>query len=304
MFLFLQSVSPEVQEEAADAIAKIEDKITGFKGMSFQEILSTVTGDLISFGWKVLLALAIYFIGRWAIKYIIKFINRVFEKRNIDKSIRTFVVSLLRTVMYFILFITIISELGIEATSFVALFGAAGLAVGMALSGTLQNFAGGVMILLQRPFRVGDTIEAQGQSGTVKAINLFNTVINTPDNKTIYLPNGSLSTGILNNYSGEATRRIEWVFGIGYGDDYDKARSVIAKILDSDERILKDPSYIIAINNLGASSVDIIVRAWVNRADVFNVQTSVNEQVYKQFPANGLNIPYPQMDVHIINPKE
>lgn len=271
--------------------------------MSFQQILETVTGDLMGFGWKLLVALAIYVVGHLAIKYLIKFIQRIFEKRRVDKSLHTFVVSFLSTVLYFILFIAIISEIGIQVTSFVALFGAAGLAVGMALSGTLQNFAGGVMILLQRPFRVGDVIEAQGQTGVVKAINLFNTVINTADNKTIYIPNGPLSTGILSNSSAEGTRRVEWIIGIGYGEDYDKARAVIAKILDSDERILKDRAYSITVNSLGASSVNISAQAWVVSGDLLDVQASVNEQVYKQFQTNGLNIPYPQMDVHIINPK-
>ena len=170
----------------------------------------------------------------------------------------------------------------------------------MALSGTLQNFAGGVMVLLFKPYRVGDFIEAQGQSGTVKEIQLFNTVLNTADNKTILVPNGSLSTGIINNYSREARRRVDWTFGIGYGDDYDFAKATLAELLDADSRVMKDPAYFIALQSLGDSSVNIVVRAWVSTADYWSVYFDLNEKVYKVFTQKGINIPFPQMDVHLI----
>ena len=169
----------------------------------------------------------------------------------------------------------------------------------MALSGTLQNFAGGVMVLLFKPYRVGDYIEAQGQSGTVKEIQLFNTVLNTPDNKTILVPNGSLSTGIINNYSHEERRRVDWTFGIGYGDSYDYAKATLRELLEADERILKDPAYFIALHSLGDSSVNIVVRAWVATPDYWNVYFGMNEKVYKVFNERGINIPFPQMDVHL-----
>lgn len=194
----------------------------------------------------------------------------------------------------------IISKLGIEASSFIALFASAGVAIGMALSGTLQNFAGGVMILLFKPFKVGDVIEAQGQSGAVKEIQIFNTIISTPDNKIIIIPNGGLSTGITKNYSKEATRRVDWEFSIGYGDNYDKAKAVLEKLITADQRILKDPAHFIALSSLGANSVNIVVRAWVNAADYWGVFFDMNESVYKTFEQEGLNIPFPQMDVHLI----
>ena len=194
----------------------------------------------------------------------------------------------------------IISKLGIEASSFIALFASAGVAIGMALSGTLQNFAGGVMILLFKPFKVGDVIEAQGQSGAVKEIQIFNTIISTPDNKIIIIPNGGLSTGITKNYSKEATRRVDWEFSIGYGDNYDNAKAVLEKLITADQRILKDPAYFIALSSLGANSVNIVVRAWVNAADYWGVFFDMNESVYKTFEQEGLNISFPQMDVHLI----
>lgn len=293
---FLKASVPAADTTAVNAVEK---KISALKGMNAHDLVHTLTSDLVQFGWTLLKAALIYVVGYFIIKYFVKFLKRLFERRNIDVSLRTFVLSLVKTVLTFILIIAIVSELGVNITSFVALFGAAGLAVGMALSGTLQNFAGGVMILLQRPFRVGDFIEAQGQAGTVKAINLFNTVINTGDNKTIFLPNGGLSTGILNNYSIQGTRRVEWTFGIAYGDCYDKARALLQTMLDADERILCDRPKFIALHSLGDSSVNIVVRAWVDTADYWNVYFDLNEKVYKQFMAAGINIPFPQMDVHL-----
>ena len=187
--------------------------------------------------------------------------------------------------------------------SFIALFASAGVAVGMALSGTLQNFAGGVMILLFKPFKVGDYIEAQGQSGTVKEIQIFNTIITTTDNKVIIIPNGGLSTGIMMNYSKESQRRVDWVFGIGYGDSYEHAKAVIARLLDNDPRVLKDPNYFIALTALNSSSVDIVVRAWVKAENYWGVFFDMNEKVYKTFAEENLNIPFPQMDVHLYNEK-
>ena len=201
--------------------------------------------------------------------------------------------------MTFILIIIVISFLGIDTTSFIAIFASAGLAVGMALSGTLQNFAGGVLVLLLKPYRVGDFIEAQGQTGTVKAITLFSTVLATPDNKNIILPNGGMSTGIINNYSKENIRRVDWTFGIAYGDDYDKAKATIASLLEADDRVMKDPAYFIALGALADSSVNITVRAWVASEDYWGVFFDMNEKVYKTFPKEGLNIPFPQMDVHL-----
>ena len=193
----------------------------------------------------------------------------------------------------------IIGILGIDTTSFIAVFASAGLAVGMALSGTLQNFAGGVMILIFKPFKVGDFIEAQGQSGSVKEIQLLNTVINTPDNKTILIPNGSISTGIINNYSKEATRRLDWTFGIAYGDDYDRARENDTRNARGRSPRTEESCPVRRPNSLGDSSVNILARAWVSSGDYWDLFFDMNERVYKRFAEVGLNIPFPQLDVHL-----
>ena len=191
------------------------------------------------------------------------------------------------------------SVLGVEMTSFVAILAAAGLAVGMALSGTLQNFAGGVMILLFKPYQVGDFIEAQGYSGIVKEIQIFITVLTTPDNKTVLIPNGPLANGSLINYSTQPQRRVDWNFGIGYGDDLDKAYELIHQLLASDPQVLKDPAPFVALSTLGDNSVNLVVRAWVNASDYWDVHFRMNENVYRLFGEHGLSIPFPQLDVHL-----
>lgn len=255
----------------------------------------------ISAGSKILLAIVVFIVGRWIVRRLNKLLARILERRHVEASLSTFVKSLVSITLTLLLIIIVIGVLGIETSSFIALFASAGVAIGMALSGTLQNFAGGVMILLFKPFKVGDTIEAQGQSGTVREIQIFNTILATPDNKIIIIPNGGLSTGMMKNFSKEATRRVDWEFGIAYGDDYTKAKKVIARLLDADSRVLKDPAYFIALTSLGASSVNIVVRAWVNSGDYWGVYFDMNEKVYKTFAEEDLNIPFPQMDVHVIS---
>ena len=285
----------------ADTLHKeiLAQKIQTLSQMSTEELTSMVIKWVLNLSARVLIALAIFFIGRWIIRYLRKLLRRMMERRAVEASLKSFLLNLVSITLTLFLIIVIIGILGIDTTSFVAIFASAGLAIGMALSGTLQNFAGGVMILIFKPFRVGDFIEAQGQTGTVKEIQLFNTVINTTDNKTIMIPNGGISTGIINNYSKESIRRVEWTFGIGYGDDYDLAKATIASMLDQDARVLKDPAYFIAVSSLGDSSVNIVVRAWTSTGDFWSVFFDMNEKVYKQFPIVGLNIPYPQMDVHL-----
>lgn len=288
-------------QAVADTLHKeiLAQKIQNLSQMSTEELTSMVIKWVLNLSARVLIALAIFFIGRWIIRYLRKLLRRMMERRAVEASLKSFLLNLVSITLTLFLIIVIIGILGIDTTSFVAIFASAGLAIGMALSGTLQNFAGGVMILIFKPFRVGDFIEAQGQTGTVKEIQLFNTVINTTDNKTIMIPNGGISTGIINNYSKESIRRVEWTFGIGYGDDYDLAKATIASMLDQDARVLKDPAYFIALSSLGDSSVNIVVRAWTSTGDFWNVFFDMNEKVYKQFPIVGLNIPYPQMDVHL-----
>lgn len=240
-------------------------------------------------------------IGLWVIGMIVRGVTKLMKKRDVDESLVPFLKSLLSTILKVMLFISVIGMLGVEMTSFIAILGAAGLAIGMALSGTLQNFAGGVMILIFKPFKVGDVIDAQGHVGAVSEIQIFNTILKTPDNKTIIIPNGGLSTGSMTNFSTEATRRVDWTIGIGYGDDTAKAREVIQSMIDADDRILKDPEPFIAVSELADSSVNFAVRAWVNSADYWGVFFDMNENVYNRFNKEGLNIPYPQMDVHVFN---
>ena len=277
----------------------MEELLTSPSNVSLDVFLTKMIDFGISVGSKILLAIVVFLVGRWIVRRLNKLLAKILEKRHVEASLSTFVKSLVNITLTLLLIIVVIGVLGIETSSFIALFASAGVAIGMALSGTLQNFAGGVMILLFKPFKVGDTIEAQGQSGTVREIQIFNTILATPDNKIIIIPNGGLSTGLLKNYSREATRRVDWEFGIAYGDDYTKAKAVIARLLDADGRVLKDPAYFIALTSLGESSVNIVVRAWVNAGDYWGVYFDMNEKVYKTFAEENLNIPFPQLDVHL-----
>ena len=277
----------------------MEELLTSPSNVSLDVFLTKMIDLGISVGSKILLAIVVFLVGRWIVRRLNKLLAKILEKRHVEASLSTFVKSLVNITLTLLLIIVVIGVLGIETSSFIALFASAGVAIGMALSGTLQNFAGGVMILLFKPFKVGDTIEAQGQSGTVREIQLFNTILATPDNKIIIIPNGGLSTGLMKNYSREATRRVDWEFGIAYGDDYTKAKAVIARLLDADGRVLKDPAYFIALTSLGESSVNIVVRAWVNAGDYWGVYFDMNEKVYKTFAEENLNIPFPQLDVHL-----
>ena len=265
----------------------------------FNVYLAKANDLITTYGIKVVGAIVALVLGLWIIKLIIKSIRKALDKGKMDESLKPFITSLISWTLKILLFISVLGMLGIQMTSFIAIIGAAGLAIGMALSGTLQNFAGGVMILLFKPFKVGDFINAQGYSGTVKSIQIFNTILNTPDKQTIIIPNGGLATGSLTNFSTEPQRRVDWTFGIGYGDDVDKAKEVLMKLINGDSRILKDPEPFIAVAELGDSSVNLTTRVWVNSADYWGVFFDMNEKVYKTFAKEGLNIPYPQMDVHV-----
>ncbi len=267
--------------------------------MDTEKILDFISEKTLEYGPKLIGAILVWIIGSWIIKMVLKSFSKILDKRNTDDSLKPFLRSLVGTLLKIMLVISVLSMLGIEMTSFIAILGAAGLAVGMALSGTLQNFAGGVMILIFKPFKVGDVIEAQGHLGGVAEIQIFNTILKTPDNKTIIIPNGGLSNSSMVNYSTEELRRVDWTVGIGYGDDVDKARAVIQKMCDNDTRILKDPAVFIGVSELADSSVNFAVRAWVKGSDYWDVFFNLNEDVYKTFDKEGLNIPYPQMDVHL-----
>lgn len=267
--------------------------------MNSEEIINQITDVALVYGPKLIGAIIVWIIGGWIIKAIGSGVQKALENSKTDPSLMPFLTGIVNGLLKVMLVITVLGMLGIEMTSFIAILGAAGLAVGMALSGTLQNFAGGVMILIFKPFKVGDVIEAQGYTGKVAEIQIFNTIMKTPDNKTIILPNGGLSTSSMVNYSTEKTRRVDWTIGIAYGDDADKARAVIKRLCDEDSRILKDPELFIAVSALADSSVNFAVRAWVNAADYWGVYFDLNEKVYKTFESEGLSIPFPQMDIHL-----
>lgn len=296
----LNTILSAMPSIANDSIASNRKEIISqLSQMSLEQVFEKIISGTIELTIKIAIAFVIFFVGRWLMKRLHKVVLRILEKRNVELSLRTFLLSAINITLTLFLIVIIIGILGIDTTSFVAVFASAGLAVGMALSGTLQNFAGGVMVLLFKPYKVGDFIEAQGQSGTVKEIQIFNTILNTADNKTIIIPNGGLSTGIINNYSKEGRRRVDWTFGIAYGDSYDKAKSILYDLLKNDNRVLDTPPVFIALNSLGDSSVNIVVRAWVNMEDYWGVYFDLNEKVYKSFAEAGINIPFPQMDVHL-----
>ncbi|MEM8565834.1 MAG: mechanosensitive ion channel domain-containing protein [Bacteroidota bacterium] len=257
----------------------------------------------VDYGLAIVKAIIILVIGLWIIKALRNGFSKLLDKRNIDASLKPFLRSLLYNILLVLLILSVLSTLGIQMTSFVAIIGAAGLAVGLALQGTLQNFAGGVIILVLRPFKVGDYIDGGGHSGTVKEIQIFNTVLMTPDNKKIIIPNGGLSNSSITNFSAEPTRRIDLVFGIGYDDDIKKAKDLLETIVSSDDRVLKDPAHQIAVSELADSSVNFVVRPWVNAADYWGVYFDLHEKVKIEFDKAGISIPFPQRDVHIYNEK-
>jgi len=266
---------------------------------NFQEVLERLYGLFVRYGMKLVLAIVVLVAGLIVIRWITRAFVRLMKKGNVNPSLVPFLKTLTNILLKVMLVISVMGMVGIEMTSFIAILGAAGLAVGLALSGTLQNFAGGVMILIFKPFKVGDVIEAQGHTGKVKDLRIFNTILLTPDNKTIILPNGGLSTGSMINFSTESRRRVDMTFGIGYGDDATKAREVLMKLIEADDRILKDPEPFIALSELGDSSVNFVVRVWVEAADYWGVYFDMQEKVYNTFAKEGLNIPFPQMDVHL-----
>ena len=253
-------------------------------------------------GWillKVVIALAIYFVGKQIIKWVIRLMDKAFNRHSVEASLRSFLRSLVKALLMVMLVFAIVQTLGVNTSSFLALFASAGLAIGMALSGTLQNFAGGVVLLLLRPYKVGDYIESMGQSGTVESIGLFSTSLKTPDNQTIYVPNNSIATSIIDNYSQSETRRVDWVLSISYGDDVDVARREILAMLEADARVLKENAPVVYVKTLNSSSVDLVIRAWVKNADYWGLYFDMNERMYKELPSKGINFPFPQLDVNI-----
>lgn len=254
---------------------------------------------LVDLGISIAIAILVLVVGFWLAKVISKGLERLLKARKTDPGLVTFLRSMSSIGIKILVIITAITQLGVEMTSFVAILGAAGLAIGMAFSGTLSNFAGGVMILFFKPFKVGDFVDLSGEEGTVKEIQIFNTILSTVDNKIIILPNGPVANGTIINYTMADKRRVDWVFGIGYGDKLKTAKELISTFIEEDSRILKDPVPFIGLGELGDSSVNLTVRAWVKTEDYWDVFFAMNERVYNEFEGAGLNIPFPQMDIHI-----
>jgi small conductance mechanosensitive channel len=267
--------------------------------VNFSDLSSQITNLVYTYAPKLVGAIVVYIIGNMIIKWMVKKIDKVMEKRETDDSLKPFLRSLFGALLKTLLIISVLGMLGVEMTSFIAILGAAGLAVGMALSGTLQDFAGGVVILLFKPYRVNDFIEAQGYTGVVKEIQIFTTILLTPDNKTVIIPNGSLATGSLINYSAEQTRRVDFSYGIAYGDSVQKAREIIMGVIAADDRILKDPEPFIGLGELADSSVNLSTRVWVKTEDYWGVFFTMNEKVYEALDQGGISIPFPQVDVHM-----
>lgn len=292
--------------QAADSIGKAASDQTVRQAIEKAEgldKLTLITEQLINWGvdmgGRIIGALIVFIVGRFLIALLNRMVAKVLDKRKVEVSVKTFVRSLVNILLIVLLIVAVVSKLGVETTSFAALLASAGVAIGMALSGNLQNFAGGLVILLFKPYKVGDWIETfQGVSGTVKEIQIFHTILTTADNKLIYIPNGSLSNGVVTNFSHQETRRVEWIIGVDYGEDYEKVEQIMMDILKSDKRILSDPAPFVALHALDASSVNVVARVWVKSADYWNVYFDINKKIYATFNEVGIDFPFPQLTVH------
>lgn len=300
-----QTSIPIIPADSLDLKGSAEKFVEKVTTTPADVLLKELGSDALQFGLKVLAALAIYFIGAWVIKRIKKLLGNIFERRKTDKAIASFTMSLVSISLTIILIILTVGTLGVNTTSLAAILAAGGMAIGMALSGTVQNFAGGIMLLVFKPFKAGDFIETQGFSGTVSEVNIVSTKLTTTDNRVIVLPNGSLSSGTINNISQNPIRRLEWKIGVEYGSDIDVARKVILEILNKDSRVLHgkdapDEPYI-RLSALLDSSVEIQARCWVRTDDYWDLLWEVNELIYNELPKNGIDFPFPQLDVHLHN---
>ena len=307
----LQQITPVA---LPDSVPSAKDEIAMLKSLPLDELLDKMVSGMVSFAINLAIAVLVFYAGRFIITRLHRFLISILTRRKVEASLTTFVLSLVKMLLYFILIVTVIGILGIETSSFIAIFASAGVAIGMALSGTLQNFAGGVLILLLKPYKVGDYIETQGYAGTVREIQIFHTIISTADNRIIIIPNGGLSTGTINNASKEPYRRVDWDISIAYGDNVDAARAAILEMLAADSRIVKqytddehiskvistvrpDRSPVVFLKELADSAVIITVRAWTRSENYWSVFFDFNERFYNELPARGINFPFPQLDV-------
>jgi small conductance mechanosensitive channel len=269
--------------------------------MEYSQIVSRIYEIVALYGVRVLAALAILFVGRIVAGGVRRFVERLMRNSKVDPTLISFVGNLVYIALIAFVVVAALGQLGIQTASFIAVVGAAGLAVGLALQGSLANFAAGVLLIIFRPFKVGDYIEGGGTAGTVESIQIFTTQLATPDNKTVIVPNATMTGSNIVNYSAKGTRRADMVFGIGYGDDIDKARRIIADVIAQDERVLPEPKPLIAVSELADSSVNFVVRPWVKAADYWGLVFDTTEKVKKRFDEESVSIPFPQRDVHIYN---
>ncbi|MBQ6086090.1 MAG: mechanosensitive ion channel [Bacteroidaceae bacterium] len=284
--------------EGTETIQTGSEALKAFSSGKLDSFMDQAISLGVNAGKSILLAILIFMVGRYVIRLINKLIANMLERRRVEPTIQSFLKSFTNILLTILLVITVISALGVNTTSFAALLASAGVAIGMALSGNLQNLAGGIILLLFKPYKIGDYIEAQGVNGVVQEIQIFHTIILTVDNKQIYIPNGALSSGSITNYSAKELRRVDWTVGVEYGTDVEKVRAALMKLIDADNRILKDPAPFIALRELASSSVDFTVRGWVKSADYWGVFFDMNKQIYEEFNRQGISFPFPQIQVH------
>lgn len=264
-----------------------------------EQLKSLATGYVIPWAINITLAIAVFIIGRMVAGFVVRLVSRIMKRSKMDEILVNFICSILNAILLLFVIVAALDRLGVDTTSLIALMGAAGLAVGLALQNSLQNFAAGVMLIIFRPFKAGDFVDAGGTTGVVENISIFSTMLRTPDNREVIIPNGSIYGGNITNFSARPTRRVDLMFGIGYGDDIRKAKEILTKLVVADERILKDPAPQIVVGELGDSSVNFHVRPWVKSADYWDVYFDLTEKVKLTFDDEKISIPYPQMDVHL-----
>ena len=269
------------------------------QGADVNKIIEFLQTDGLAFGIDLLLALVIFFVGRFAIRMVVRALAKTMQKNGVEKTLETFICNLVSMALLVVVVIAAIGQVGIQTTSFIAIFGAAGLAVGLALQGSLSNFASGVLIVLFRPYKVGDFVEAAGISGSVDQVQILTTVLKTGDNKQVIVPNSQIMNSIITNYSAHDTRRLDMVVGVSYEDDLDKVRKTLEEIIAADDRILKDPAPNIAVAELADSSVNFIVRPWCATSDYWPLMWDLTETIKKRFDQEGISFPFPQQDVHL-----
>ena len=291
----------EAQEVATEVAAdsSVAESIDTVLSYDFNTLKDIIIDGALSICWKIIVALAIFYVGRWVIRRILRLLDKLYERKSVEVSIRGFLSNIVNVLLYVAVVLMIVQTIGVDTTSLVAMLASAGLAIGMALSGTLQNFAGGVMILVLKPYRVGDYIEAQGEEGTVVNIGLFTTTLHTVDKRVIYIPNSSISTSVIDNYSTSATRRVDWTVKVEYGTEPESVRKTLIDIMSADSRISKENKPVVFLTELADSSVIFSARAWVKNEDYWDVKFDLNEKIYTELPRRGISFPYPQLDVTI-----